>query len=527
MSTGKQHSLVRSTGIVAISTLASRILGFIRDMLTAQFFGASGSLDGFFVAFRIPNLFRRLTAEGAFSVSFIPVYTDYLVNRGEKEALELAQKALTALTLLLSIIVGLGIFFSPQIVNVIAFGFDHPDKISLTVSLNRIMFPYLFFVSIVAFAMGVLNSHNYFFAPAISPVLLNVGIIAGIIGFSRFFAEPLYGMAYGVLFGGILQLILQIPYLIKSGFRLKISLDLSHLGVRKVGSLMLPLMLGTAIYQINIFMSTVLASFLPDGSISYLYYSDRLTEIVLGVFIVSIGNVILPSMSKLSASNDFQKLNTMYGSSLRASLFLALPSSAALMTIGYPIVSVLFMRQRFTPFDALMTEKALFYSSMGLAAIAVLRTTTPVYYSLKDTRTPVFTSFLSFIINISLGYLLMKTSLRHAGLSLANTIAVTVQIIILLILLRKKIGPINIDNFLSSIFRIAASSAIMGACLFAAASKLDWQHASFAIRSASLAGLIAAGGVIYFICTYLLRVPECRYFVNRLSALAGGNMQST
>lgn len=522
MNAEKPHSLVRSTGIVAISTLASRILGFIRDMLIAQFFGASGSLDGFFVAFRIPNLFRRLTAEGAFSVSFIPVYTDYLVNRGENEALELAQKALSVLSVILFLIVGLGIVFSPQIVNIIAFGFDHPEKISLTVSLNRIMFPYLFFVSIVAFAMGVLNSHNYFFAPAFSPVLLNVGIIAGIFIFSRFFTEPLYGMAYGVLFGGILQLLLQIPYLLKSGFRLKISFDLSHPGVRKVGSLMLPLMIGTAVYQINIFMSTVLASFLPDGSISYLYYSDRLTEIVLGVFIVSIGNVILPSMSKLSASNDLQKLNTMCGTSLRASLFLALPSSAALMAIGYPIVSVLFMRQRFTPFDAIMTEKALFYSSMGLAAIAVLRTITPVYYSLKDTLTPVFTSFLSFIINISLGYILMHTHLKHAGLSLANTIAVTVQIIILLILIRKKIGSIQIDNFISSILRIAASSVIMGFCLYAASFKIDWHYASFAVRSAALAALIALGGAIYFICTYFLRVPECRYFVNRLRILIGG-----
>lgn len=521
MSAEKPHSLVRSTGVVAISTLASRILGFLRDMLTAQFFGASGSLDGFFVAFRIPNLFRRLTAEGAFSVSFIPVYTDYLVNRGEKDALELAQKALTALSMLLLLIVGLGILFSPQIVNVIAFGFDHPDKISLTVALNRIMFPYLIFVSIVAFSMGVLNSHNYFFAPAFSPVLLNVGIIAGIVLFSRFFTEPLYGMAWGVIFGGVLQLLLQIPYLIKSGFRLKISLDLSHPGVRKIGALMLPLMLGTAVYQINIFMSTVLASFLPDGSISYLYYSDRLTEIVLGVFIVSIGNVILPSMSKLSASNDFEKLNTMYATSLRASLFLALPSAAALMTIGYPIVSVLFMRQRFTPFDALMTEKALFYSSMGLAAIAVLRTTTPVYYSLKDTKTPVLTSFLSFIINISLGYVLMNTGLKHAGLSLANTIAVTVQILILLVLLRKKIGPIRLERFHSSILRIVAASAIMGAFLYFAAGKFEWQHAHFALRAASLVGLIAAGGGIYFLCAYLFNVPECRYAVNRLRAIAG------
>ncbi|MCX7678339.1 MAG: murein biosynthesis integral membrane protein MurJ [Spirochaetes bacterium] len=519
MSEKKQYSLIRSTGIVAISTLASRIFGFIRDMLTAQFFGASGSLDGFFVAFRIPNLFRRLTAEGAFSVSFIPVYTDYLVNRGEKEALELAQKALTALSFFLIIIVGLGVVFSPYIVDVIAFGFKHPDKISLTVSLNRIMFPYLFFVSIVAFCMGILNSHNYFFAPAFSPVLLNVGIIIGILFFRNFFEEPLYGMAYGVIFGGILQLLLQIPYLVKSGFRLKISLDLSHPGVRKIGALMLPLMLGTAIYQINIFMSTFLASFLPDGSISYLYYSDRLTEIVLGVFIVSIGNVILPSMSKLSATNDLKSLNAMFTTSLRSSLYLALPSSAALMTIGYPIVSVLFMRQRFTHFDAVMTERALFYSSIGLAAIAALRITTPVYYALKDTRTPVLTSFLSFVINIACGYFLMQTGLKHAGLSLANSIAVAIQILILFILLYRKIGFIIPNNFVNSIIGILVSSLIMGIILWVLSSLLNWHHPSFIYRASLLVMLMCVGGAIYFICTYYLKIPETLYVVNRFKSL--------
>lgn len=521
MTKQKPHSLIRSTSIVAVSTLASRICGFIRDMLTAQFFGASGSLDGFFVAFRIPNLFRRLTAEGAFTASFIPVYTEYLVNRGEEEALKLAQKAFTALSLFLLVIVGLGIVFSPQIIDVIAFGFNHPDKVALTISLNRIMFPYLFFVSIVAFCMGILNSHNYFFAPAFSPVLLNVGIIVGILFFRRFFEEPLYGMAWGVIFGGILQLLLQIPYLIKSNFRLKISLDLSHEGVKKIGKLMLPLMMGTAIYQINIFMSTFLASFLPDGSISYLYYSDRLTEIILGVFIVSIGNVILPSMSKFSATNDYENLNSIYVTSLRSSLYLALPSSATLMAIGYPIVSVLFMRQRFTHFDAMMTEKALFYSSIGIAAIGTLRITTPVFYALKDTRTPVYISFFSFIINIAFGYFLMKTKLQHAGLSLANTIAVTMQVIILLTLLHRKIGTITHAGFLSAVAGITISSIVMGCCIGIISQFIDWQHSSLVYRASMLGIVMIIGAIIYFTCTFLWKIPESMYIINKAKGIFG------
>ncbi len=512
-------SLFRSTGIVALSTLLSRVLGFVRDMLTAKYFGATGSLDAFFVAFRIPNLFRRLTAEGALSASFIPVYTEYLINRGDAEALKLAQKALSILVLFLTGLILLGIVFSPEIVKVIAFGFTDPGKIELTVFLNRIMFPYLFFVSLVAFAMGVLNSHDYFFAPAFSPVLLNMGIIAGIILISSFFHEPLYGMAIGVIAGGVLQLLLQVPYLIKSGFKLKISIDLRHPGIRKIGALMAPLLLGTAIYQINTFMTTVLASFLPDGSISYLYYSDRLNEMVLGVFIVSIGNVILPAMSKVSAVNDMSRLRDLYGGSMGAALFLAIPAATALMTAGVPIVSVLFMRDRFTPFHAVMTEKALFYASMGIVSIAILRITMPAFYSLKDTRTPVITSAVSFILNISLGLVLMRTGLKHAGLSLANTIAVTVQVVLLLMVLRKKIGGLDLGGVLVSSLKICAASLFMGWVLYGLSLQVDWLHDGIARRVILLGIMIGVGGGAYFAACALLGVPEIAFIANKLRSL--------
>jgi len=515
----KAPSLFRSTGIVALSTLLSRILGFVRDMLTAKYFGATGSLDAFFVAFRIPNLFRRLTAEGALSVSFIPVYTDYLVNRGEGEALRLAQKTLSILILFLSGLILLGILFSPEIVSAIAFGFTDPGKIELTVSLNRVMFPYLFFVSLVAFAMGVLNSHDYFFAPAFSPVLLNVGIIAGIILISAFFEEPLYGMAIGVIAGGILQLLMQVPYLVKTGFRLKISIDFRHPGIRKIGALMAPLLLGTAIYQINTFMTTVLASFLPDGSISYLYYSDRLNEMVLGIFIVSIGNVILPAMSKVSAVNDMARLRSLYVGSMGAALFLAIPAAVALMTAGIPIVSVLFMRDQFTPFHAVMTEKALFYASMGIVSIAILRITMPAFYSLKDTKTPVISSAISFILNIALGLVLMSTVLKHAGLSLANTIAVTVQVGILLVVLRKRIGGLVLGSVLVSSLKIGAASLLMGGVLYGLSLQADWYHDGIARRATLLGIMIAAGGGTYFAACALLGVPEIAFIKGKFRSL--------
>lgn len=517
----QKQSLLRSTGIVAASTLVSRISGFIRDMLIANYFGASGSLDGFFVAFRIPNLFRRLVGEGALTISFIPVYTEYLVNETREEALRLAQKTLSILFVVLVLIVALGEIFSEQVVQLFAVGFQDPSQLSLTINLNSIMFPYLFLVGLVAFAMGYLNSHGYFFTPAFSPVLLNVGFILGAVLFQRFFSEPLYGLALGVITGGVLQVLLQIPTMIKAGFRMKFSIDLKHPGIRKIFRLIAPATFGIAVYQINILMSTVLASLLPSGSISYLFYSDRLTEIVLGVFIVSIGNVILPEMSRVSAMDDIDRLKKIFMSSAKAALFLAIPASVALMVIGFPIISVLFMRGEFTPFHTEMTYRALFFSSAGISSIALLRITTPTYYSLKDTKTPVITSTVAFIVNIVLGYVLMKTALLHAGLALANTAAVTVQVIILAIVLKKKIVSLHLSEFIAPVLKFITASLAMGAVLHYISGFADWTGGSFRSRLVVLVLMVTAGGAAYFAFCMMLRVEELTYIVKKLKQRVG------
>jgi putative peptidoglycan lipid II flippase len=517
----KKSSLVKSTGIVAASTLLSRIMGFIRDMLIAKYFGASGSLDGFFVAFRIPNLFRRLVAEGALTISFIPVYTEYLETKGEDEALKLAQKTLSILTLALTTIVSLGIIFSPQIVKIFAFGFSDPHTIDLTVYLTRLMFPYLFFVGLVAFAMGVLNSHGHFFAPSFSPVLMNMGFISGAMFMRDTFSEPLYGLAAGVLLGGVMQVITQIPYMIKSGFRMTISFDFAHPGIRKIFKMITPALFGIAIYQINILMSTILASFLPAGSISYLFYSDRLTEIVLGVFIVSIGNVILPEMSRFSARDNMAELRTLYTKAVSAALFLAIPASIALMTIGQPIISVLLMRGEFTPHHAAMTEKALFYASAGIFSISVLRITTPTFYSLKDTKLPVIASAVSFVINIVSGYILMQTELKHAGLTLANTISATVQMLILLVWLQKRTGKLNMREILIPVFKFTAAGALMAALLLSLAGYADWNSDPFSKRLFVLMGMVASGAAVYFLVCATLGVKEIKYAGERIRRMFG------
>ncbi len=509
-------SILRSTGIVAGSTFISRIMGFLRDMLMAAVFGASGRTDAFFVAFRIPNLFRRFVAEGALTISFIPVYTEYLVKEGEKEALEVAQKTLTLLLILLVALVSLGEVFSPEIVRLFALGFTDQGILGLAVDLNRMMFPYLMMVSLVAFSMGVLNSHKYFFAPAFAPVLLNLGMIAGILLFSRLFAEPLHGVAVGVLVGGVLQVLLQIPYLVKTGFKMKISLDMKHPGIKKIFRMLGPALFGMMVYQINILINTVLASFLKEGSISYLYYTDRLTELVQGVFIVSIGNVILPEMSQMSAVKDYDRLKELYVTSLRSALFLAIPAAVALMAVGLPIISVIFMHGSFTPDDAVMTNRALFYAAAGIASVSVMRLTTPTFYSLQDTKTPVKAALVALMLNAGLGYYLMHTSLQHAGLTLALTISSTVQMLILVVVLRRRVGTIGFRRILKPLMKyLFASGLMLGTVLFISM-QINWLEVTLALRILVLCGIISAGGAVYGVACIVLKVDEAVFIVRKL-----------
>jgi putative peptidoglycan lipid II flippase len=509
-------SMLRSTGIIALSTLASRILGFVREMLFAAFFGATGSTDAFFVAFRIPNLLRRLVAEGALTVSFIPVYSDYLINRGEEEALQLARRTLTLLMIVIAILVLAGEVFSPWIVRLFAIGFTSSTDITLAVELNRILFPYLVFVGFVAFSMGVLNSHNRFFAPAFSPVLLNIGIITGIAFFSHFFEKPLYGVALGVLAGGVLQVFMQIPYLVKTGFRMKVVFDIKHPGIRRIFRLMAPAVFGIAVYQVNILMSTILASMLPEGSISFLYYTDRLTEMVLGVFIVSIGNVILPHMSRITAQKDMAALGRMYRSAMRAALFLAVPAAIALFAIGLPVISVIFLRGAFTPVDAIQTNSALSFACFGIIPVALLRITTPTFYSLGDTKTPVRAAAVAFVVNITLGYILMNTPLLHAGLALANVISVTIQGGILLVVLRNRMGKIFNREFFLALAKVTGVSILMGAAVWKGAEQLNWLEAGIGPRIGTLSLLVLGGLVVYGSGTLLLRVEEARELFHRI-----------
>ncbi len=509
-------SLLKSTGIVAVSTLGSRILGLVRDILMAAFFGASRVADVFYVAFMIPNLFRRLVAEGALTISFVPVYTEILHGEGEARAGRLAQKVMSIQGLVVIVIVLLGICFSPEIMSLFFKRFDSAETFRLAGDLTSIMFPYLFFVSFVAFSMGYLNCHGHFFAPAFAPVLLNVGIILGIVLFSKFVSIPIYGVALGVLAGGVMQVLLQVPYLLRYGFKFRISFDFKDSGIRKIFKMLVPALFGIAVYQINILVNNVLATMLPKGSVTYIYFTNRLTELVLGVFIVSIGSVVLPEMSRLNVSGAKEDFRKLFTDSLSSALFLAVPAAVALGAIGLEIVSLLFMRGNFTFTDSVQTYHALFAASAGIVFVAMLRITTQASYSMKDTKTPVKTAALALIINIVLGYILMNTGLRHAGLTLANSISAMVQCLILAWVISRRIGGIDIGRLVHSVVRICLASGGMALVVVFLSQLANWSSDTFFYRAVIMALMILLGGTVYFAMNFILGTREMIFFVNRI-----------
>ena len=368
----KNHENVRvakAAGIVGVATMLSRIFGFIRDMVVAAFFGAGIATDAFFR--RIPDTQPASAApgRGLLTVSFVPVFTDYLKNKSREEALELADISFTALSIILVVVSLLGVIFSPFIVTIMAPGFHKvPTQYELTVVLTRFMFPYIFFISLVALCMGILNSLRHFAAPALSPVLLNIAMIIAALTLRGFFEEPIFALAVGVMAGGVLQLAMQWPFLLKMGVRLKPNFHFRHPGLRRIGALMLPAVFGAAIYQINIFIGTILASFLPKGSVSYLYYADRIVELPLGVFAIAVGTAALPSLSEQVAKGQTAEMKKTISFSLRLILFITIPAMIAIIALRTPILSVLFQRGAFDATSTLLTAEALLYYTIGLWA---------------------------------------------------------------------------------------------------------------------------------------------------------------
>jgi len=494
------RSVAKSASVIGLATLISRILGFIRDMVIARLFGVYIYAQAFVIAFRIPNLFRDLVGEGATNAALVPVFSEYNACRSKEDFWELANVVLNLLLVILMTITILGIIFSPLLVRLIAPGFTaSPEKLAATITLNRIIFPYILLISLAAYSMGILNSLKHFAIPAFAPCLLNISIII----FALLFGEGIKGLALGVLVGGFLQLAIQIPVLFKKGFRLKIPKTLNHPGAKVIGKLMLPRLLSSCIYQLNNFVDSIfgsLAFIVGEGGVAILYFSYRLIQFPLGVFSNALSQAILPTFSTqtLEASHDKLKHTLSWG--LRAVSLVMLPASVAFMVLGKLIVATLFGGGRFDGYSVNLTADALFFYSLGLFAYGGTKILQSCFFGLKDTITPTKMAALALVLNIIFCSVLMFP-LKIAGLALATSISGIVTFFMLFLSLRKRIGDFGSKGIVLSFLRVLAASLGMGVvCFFTAEISSN--------KFLNLGLSVILGVISYVIFCFIFRVNE-------------------
>lgn len=492
-----------------MATGLSRIAGLVRDIAVAGLFGAGFATDAFFMAFTIPNLLRRFFAEGSLTAAFVPTFAEVYHRQGEEEARRVANICWTLLLLVMTVVTVLGVLCSPWLVRAIGFGFAGVEgKLALTDYLNRLMFPYIFFVSLLALLTGVLNVLGHYFLPALSPVFLNLSMIACAFLLAPSFAEPITALAVGVLLGGALQLLLQFPALQRQGIRLRLDFNFRHLAVVRIARLMLPGIVGVAIYQINVVVSRLLASFLPEGSVSYLYYGQRLFEFPQGIFIVSLAQAVLPSMSRQAALNNEAGLKESLRFALALIVLVTFPAAVGLMLCAVPVYSLFFMSGAFTYEDVRQTAMALAAYAPGLLFVGVSRVVVPTFYAMQDTRTPVRISFWTLLVNAGLGLLLMGP-FKHTGLALALTLASVFNALLLVWTLRQKVGRLGLAPVGASFLRLLPITALMAAVVWGILGCAEWGMAGLRWQKAAiLAGALLAGVSVYGGGCLLLRIPE-------------------
>ncbi|MBS0013759.1 MAG: murein biosynthesis integral membrane protein MurJ [Desulfobacterales bacterium] len=499
----EKKKVTRAAGVIGLATLLSRILGFIRDMIIAWFFGAGRLSDAFFVAFRIPNLLRRLFAEGTLSMAFVPVFTRYLTGSGRAEAFALARSAMRLLAAILVLVTIAGILTAPWIVKGVAPGFSG-DKFELTVTLTRIMFPYIVCICLVALCMGILNALGHFAAPALAPVFLNLAMIGAVLFIAPLMKEPVMGLAIGVLIGGGLQLALQFPFLLQKGIRVWQKAPLLHPGLGQVARLMGPAVFGAAVYQVNILIGTLLASLLAEGSVSYLYYADRVVQFPLGIFAISMSVALLPSLSRQAAAEDFTALADTFAYAMNMVFFITIPAMVGLIVLREPIVGLLFHRGAFGIESLQATGFALFHYSVGLWAFSAVRIVVSTFYALQDTKTPVKMATYSIIANIGLGVILMGP-LSHGGLALATSLASMINFVLLTGVLHYRLGGLHWKKIIVSTGKTVITACAMGAALLGWMAFLPLDAAGPArALIVELAAAIFAGILVYSACAWLL-----------------------
>ncbi|SHI71670.1 putative peptidoglycan lipid II flippase [Malonomonas rubra DSM 5091] len=495
---------------MAFATSLSRVAGLVRDVVVARLFGAGFVTDAFFMAFTIPNLLRRFFGEGSLTAAFVPTFSEVFHRRGEEEAQRLANRCITLLLLVMLLVVSVGVVCSPWIVQGIGYGFGEvAGKLRLTDQLNRVMFPYIGLVSILALLTGILNVRGHFFLPSLSPLFLNLSMILSALTLGTLFDQPIFALAIGVLLGGVVQLLLQVPVLFRYRIRLRLDFSFRHdENLHRVMTLMLPGIAGVAIYQINVIVTRLLASFLPEGSVSYLYYGQRLFEFPQGIFIVSLAQAALPLMSQQVAEDDIDGMRQSLRFALSLITIFTLPAIVGLMLCATPIYSLFFLGGEFDQAALQNTAMALICYAPGLLFVGYSRIAAQTFYALKDTRTPVWVSLWTLLVNLVLGLVLMQ-SFQHLGLAVALTLASFFNACLLLWLLRGRVGSLLSNSLWRPLLKVVPACLLMAAVVHSILATTDWQQGSdIWLRGSVLFAAVAAGVIVFVAACLLLRVDE-------------------
>jgi len=499
-----EHGVMSAVGTIGVATLASRILGYARDIVIARAFGAGPVTDAFFVAFRIPNLLRRLLAEGALSTAVVPVFSATLSRGGPESFTRTVQAVAGAGLVVLGAVSALGMALAPWIVTVMAPGWRADAALfDLAITLTRMMFPYLLLVGLAALAMGALNAHHRFFTAALSPAVPNLVMIVAVLGLRGRMAPAILSLAVGVLAGGLGQLLVQLPEVRRLGVSLRPTLDWSHPAVREIGRRLWPAAFSLAAVQVTVLVNTLLASLLPAGTVSYLYYADRVMEFPLGIFGVALATAALPSMAAQAARRDHQALGATLGFSLRLGAFITVPAAVGLVALAGPIVRLLFQRGEFGAAEAVFTAQALVAYAIGLPAFSGTRIAAQTFYALGDIRTPVYVGFVSVGANVVLALLLMWP-LQHVGLALASSLSSYVNLLGLCWVLRRRSRLLGAQGLGSSLTRtLAASLVLLAWCVWLGRMLYGERYGSGWTILAVAGGVLVYGGA-----AAALRAPE-------------------
>ena len=511
--TDKKH-ILKSASIISLITVVSRVLGYVRDQRITLLLGTSPAADAYVLAYRIPNLFRRLVAEGSMTASFIPVFTTYMSEKSKEEVWEFANRLFWTLALVVAVITVLGMVFSPQVVHLFA-GANIAGR--QAIELNRIVFPYLFFISLAALAMGILNCFHLFGLPAATPVVLNIATILFTFAVVRnHFKDPATAIVVGILVGGVLQFLIQVPLLVRKGMKFTFGLSFSHPGIKNVARLMIPRLFGIGIGQINLFVDTrfATASIMPEGSLAALYVADRVMELVLGGYAIAVATAILPMMSHQAAAKDYESLKKTLAFSVRIVAFITVPAALGLMILREPIIRVLFQHGQFVAASTRLTARALLYYAIGLPALATVKLVVPAFYSTSDTKTPVIVASISLMINIILNIVFLEfffKRVQNGGPALATAIASFFDFFALFVIFRLRHGAMGTLEIFRSFGKISLCASIMGvACWFGNRYTAFTVESRFLVQLLVFSGLIAGATALYLGLAWLFRCHEIR-----------------